>query len=78
MINPLLLHIMARAKMQSTTWTEVHLAAVMALALHDKHTPALLLLLLLHTGKPCSITSTQESLLPLATNGTAAILTHHI
>jgi len=59
----------------------VHLAAVTALELHDKHTPALLLLLLLqllHTGKPYSITSTQESLLPLATDGTAAILTHHI
>lgn len=43
MIYPLLLHIVTRARM-STIW-EVHLAAVMALTLHDKHTPALLLLL---------------------------------
>ncbi len=40
------LHTMTRAKMQSTIWEEVHLTAVMAQALHDKHTPALLLLLL--------------------------------
>jgi len=38
---------MTRAKMQSTTWGEVHLTAVVAQALHDKHKPSLLLLLLL-------------------------------
>jgi len=45
--NPLLLYTMTRAKMQSTTWGEVHLTAVVAQALHDKHKPSLLLLLLL-------------------------------
>ena len=45
MKNPLLLYEMTCAKMHSTTWEEVHLTAVVAQALHDMHTPSLLLLL---------------------------------
>ncbi len=45
MKNPLLLYTMTCAKMHSTTWEEVHLTAVVAQALHDMHTPSLLLLL---------------------------------